>query len=912
MAYPSRTVFIRFNVDANSIDRAVWVTTLNRYLTSRFDLSEDAIDAIRLYSGSLLAVVTLDTAENANRLNAALTGILVDLAIDGQTALGVMVQYDGVAQNENTMTTLPSGMHLAADDGAKEDNSAMSSQDWMYAAGFAALVVAVVVFSAILYVKRIRARRPGRLVPGTDGKIRLQNGDSDFFEFDTDTKFGGNISIRGLSEGDASIPVKKLQNTQMASSSTTDSTREGDWEAYLRLAESNMQEGVSPISPGTPPLGMLLSPLDTPRRPSGSIEQLVSPTETMLWSSSNEDAERINGYAVAGMVEEVPQEGYEIAGHPDNVSVVTQMAGVLSPEDEDALAAPMYDIAANVLSRSSWMGGWESPPLDDADAGHMDFKVSLQESRLSAAMTTASSSWSAPPYTMARPNESRLHQAVPSTSSSVGYVLATTGITTKADHANFFKDYATVFNDGTHTEASRRLAQAKPSTTSTVDDLLADVGVVTTDDHVDLEEEYQRFFADGGFEDEAGSHQNTAAATDKHPLHAKRPSVTSSVESGPESGPASPRNLTTPSTTATMGLKAGLISHQQFYAMANVLHGVAQGKLALRKTGEDYDADADDNPRGDSLEPASQQSLAMQVAGSAVQKKAEADERAAEDARNAERRATEDAAMAARHAKEEAELSAKAAALTKQLAERKAADELKKLEAARKKRSALRPVIREFINLVRENFGEPDVLTLDQVMNMCLQNDLERPGWFLDSDEWKLGGGMLYKMPTDDDDTRQFELVARIAKAYGNVKTVTVEQVTTLCSETGLERPDWFVDGEEWQLDDGNLKVPKSAQQMRITGFIRKVREVYGGLRDLSTEQVNTLFPTVRQDWFLDSEEWLISEDLYSVPKDDADMEDEAQLAEMLAKLPRRVEVELGTEHTEARINDMEFDFAWN
>ena len=37
-----------------------------------------------LYSGSLLAVVTLDTAENANRLNAALTGILVDLAIDGQ------------------------------------------------------------------------------------------------------------------------------------------------------------------------------------------------------------------------------------------------------------------------------------------------------------------------------------------------------------------------------------------------------------------------------------------------------------------------------------------------------------------------------------------------------------------------------------------------------------------------------------------------------------------------------------------------------------------------------------------------------------------------------------------------------------------------------------------------------------
>ena len=920
MAYPSRTVFIRFNVDATSIDRAVWVTALNHYLTSRFDLSEDAIDAIRLYSGSLLAVVTLDTAENANRLNAALTGILVDLAIDGQTALGMMVGYDSVAQNANTMTTLPSGVHLAADDGAKEDDSAMSSQDWIYAAGFAALVGAVVVIFAILYVKRIRARRPRRLVPGADGKIRLQNGDSDFFEFDTDTKFGGNLSTRGLSEGAASIPVKKLQNTQMTRSSTTDSTREADWEAYLRLAKSNMQEGASPISPGTPSLGMLLSPLDTPRRPSGSIEQLVSPTgtdisETMLWSSSNEDAERINGYAMAGMVEDLPQEGYEVAGHPDNVGVVAQNAGVLSPVDEDELAAPLYDIAANVLSRSSWMGGWESPPLDDADAGHTDFKVSLQESRLSEAMTTASSSGSAPPYTIARPSESRLHNAVPSTTSSVGFVLATTGITTKADHTNFLKDYAAVFKDGTHTEASGRLAEAKPSTTSTVDDLLADVGVVTTNDHADLEEEYQRFFADGGFEDEAGSDQNTAAAaaTDKHPLHAKRPLVTSSVESSPEPGPASPKYLSTPSTTATMGLKAGLISHQQFYAMANVLHGVAQGKLALRKTAGDVAADdANNNPRGDSPEPASQQSLAMQVARSAVQKKAEADERAAEDALHAERRATEESTMAARHAKEEAELSAKAAALTKQLAERKAAEELRKLEEARKKRSALRPVIREFINMVRENFGEPDVLTLDQVMNMCLQNDLERPGWFLDSDEWKLGGGMLYKMPTDDDDNRQFELVARIAKAYGNIKTVTVEQVTTMCSESGLERPDWFVDGEEWQLDNGNLKVPKSAQLMRISGFIRKVRETYGGLRDLSTEQVNALFPTVRQDWFLDSEEWLISADLYSVPKDDADMEDDAQLADMLAKLPPRFEVELGTEHTEARINDMEFDFAWN
>ena len=907
MAYPSRTVFIRFNVDANLIDRTVWVTTLNHHLISQFDLSEDAIKAIRLYSGSLLAVVTLDTAENADRLNAALSGILVDLLIDDQSVLGMMVGYDSVA---HTTTTLPSGLNLATDNGtSKEDNSAMSSRDWIYAAGFAALVVAVVVFSVIFYVAKVKARRPGRLVPIVDGKLRLQNGDSDFFEFDTDTQFGGNISIRGLSEGDASIPIKRLQRPLMSDSSSTDETREADWEALFaesELAESDLEQGTSPTRPGTPPLGMLLSPLDTSRRPSGSIEQLVSPAVAMLWSDENENVERINGYAVAGMADEVPQEGYEIAGHVDGVGVFT----ALSPVNEVEVAAPMYDIAANVLSKNSAMGGWSSPPLERANAGHGDFtKVNLQESRLSAAMTTSSSNESPPRYRMGDPTESRLYKAVPSTTSSVGFVLTTSGITTKADHANFVQDYADMFNDGAHTEGPTRLMKAKPSTTSTVDDLLADVGVITTDDHADLEEEYQRFFADGGFEDQRESGNTTApaaVAAATFPLRAKRPSVTSNTASRP----ASPMNLSTPSTTATLGLKAGLLSHQQFYAMANVLHGVAQGKLALRKTTKD-DADAN-NQRGDSPEPASQQSLAMQVAASAMKNKAKANKQAAGDARDAERRAADEAAMAARHAMEAAELSVKAAALTKRLAEEQAAVELRKLEEARKKRIALQPVIREFINMVRENFGEPDVLTLDQVMNMCLENDLERPGWFLDSDEWKLGGGMLYKMPTDDNDVRQFELVAKIHEAYGNVKTITVEQVTTMCADTELERPDWFLDSGEWQLDDVNLKVPKSAVQMRLTGFIRKVREVYGGLRDLSTEQVNALFPTVRQDWFLDSEEWLISEDLYSVPKDHADIDDEAQLAKMLAMLPPRVEAEFGTEHTEARINKMDFDFAWN
>ena len=116
-----------------------------------------------------------------------------------------------------------------------------------------------------------------------------------------------------------------------------------------------------------------------------------------------------------------------------------------------------------------------------------------------------------------------------------------------------------------------------------------------------------------------------------------------------------------------------------------------------------------------------------------------------------------------------------------------------------------------------------------------------------------------------------------------------------------------------------DTKTPEDAKK---SAFIAEIRKRFGGVRDITGTQVMDMCTTLedgdrrdprlpRPGWFLDSDEWRLrafgdDDFLYSIPKEDG--EDES-LADMLAKLGPKRDVEGGTEATNARLEEISFDF---
>ena len=115
------------------------------------------------------------------------------------------------------------------------------------------------------------------------------------------------------------------------------------------------------------------------------------------------------------------------------------------------------------------------------------------------------------------------------------------------------------------------------------------------------------------------------------------------------------------------------------------------------------------------------------------------------------------------------------------------------------------------------------------------------------------------------------------------------------------------------------VKAPEDAKK---SVFVAEIRARFGGVRDITGTQVMDMCNTLedgdprdprlpRPGWFLDSDEWRLrafgaDDFLYSIPKEEG--EDES-LAEMLALLGPKKDVECGIEATNARLEERSVDF---